>query len=194
MKIIGLTGGIGSGKSTVLKMFETLGAVSYVADIEAKNLLNSDQSLIEKVIKLFGKQAYENNELNRKYIASIVFNNSEKLKDLNNLVHPAVRTHFKHFIKKCEAEIVIYEAAILFESGSYQLCDYIVTVTASLEDRIKRTMLRDNSTEAEVLERIKHQVQDDFKIKNSNFIIKNNNLNSTKIQVLTVYNLILNLN
>lgn len=193
MKIIGLTGGIGSGKSTVLKMFEALGAIVYVADIEAKKLLNTNKELIQNVIELFGAQAYVNNELNRAFIASQVFNDNEKLNALNDLVHPAVRHDFKDFVKKNRAQIMIYEAAILFESGSYKLCDYIVTVSVSLDERIKRTMLRDHISEKQVLERVKHQVDEDFRMNNSHIIIRNNDLENTKMQVVTAFDLLLNL-
>lgn len=191
MKIVGLTGGIGSGKSTVLKMFQALGAVVYIADIEAKRLLNTNETLIQKVIELFGAEAYVNNELNRSFIASKVFNDSEKLNALNSVVHPAVRKDFQSFVKNSQAEIVIYEAAILFESGSYKLCHYIVTVTVSIEERIRRTMLRDNISKKQVLERVKHQVDEDFRINNSHIVIRNNELKNTKTQVFTAFELLL---
>jgi len=186
MIIIGLTGGIGSGKSTVLALFKALGAVTYVADIEAKKLMNTDDELKNQIIKLFGEKAYENGELNRTYISSIVFSNEEKLNALNALVHPKVREDFQHFIKTQKADFVIYEAAILFESGSNQICDYVITVIADFEHKIERIMKRDNISEAQVLERMKNQSDDDFKIKKSNFVIRNNHLDDTKKQVFTI--------
>ena len=190
MKIIGLTGGIGSGKSTVLALFKALGAVAYVADIEAKKLMNSDAALRNEIIKLFGEKAYENGELNRSYISSIVFNNEEKLNALNALVHPKVREDFQHFIKTQKADFVIYEAAILFESGSNQFCDYIITVIADFNHKIERIMKRDGVSEAQVLERMKNQSADDFKVKKSDFVIRNNHLDDTKKQVLTIFELL----
>lgn len=191
MKILGLTGGIGSGKSTVLQLFKELGATIYSADIEAKKLMNNNKELVKEIRLLFGEQAYINNELNRRYISSIVFNDKVKLNTLNKLVHPKVRVHFKEFIKSATAEIVIYEAAILFESGSNTICDYIITVIANFEDRIKRIMERDGVSKQQILERMEHQLNDDYKIKNANFVIRNNTLEDTKLQVFTINNLII---
>jgi len=190
MKIIGLTGGIGSGKSTVLGLFEALGAVTYVADIEAKKLMNCDEELRNQIVNLFGEKAYDKGELNRTYIAALVFNNEEKLNALNALVHPKVREHFQYFIKKINADFVIYEAAILFESHSDKLCDFIITVLSSFENKIDRIMKRDGVSEAQILERMKNQSTDDFKIKNSDFVIRNSNLEDTKCQVLTIFELL----
>jgi len=192
MKIVGLTGGIGSGKSTVLELFQKLGAIVFIADIEAKKIMNNNVELIEQIIELFGEQSYINNELNRNYIASIVFKNKEKLATLNKLVHPKLRKQFEEFTKNIEEEIVIYEAAILFESGSDQICDYIITVTANLEDRIKRTMKRDGVSRKQILDRMNNQSNDTIKIKGSNFVIVNNNLKDTKLQVFTIHDLITN--
>jgi dephospho-CoA kinase len=190
MKIIGLTGGIGSGKSTVLALFKALGAVAYVADNEAKKLMNSDAALRNQIIKLFGEQAYKNGELNRTFIASVVFNNSEKLNALNALVHPKVREDFQHFIKNQKADFVIYEAAILFESGSDKLCDHIITVIADFENKIERIMRRDGVSEVQVLERMENQSDDEFKIKKSDFVIRNNHLEATKDQVSTIFEML----
>lgn len=190
MKIIGLTGGIGSGKSTVLGFFQGLGAATYIADSEAKKLMNTNGDLRNEIVKLFGKNAYVKGELNRTYISSIVFENKKKLAALNALVHPKVREDFQHFIKKINADFVIYEAAILFESGGDKLCDYIINVTSKFEDKMDRIMKRDGISKAQILERMKHQTTDDFKIKKSNFVIRNNNLKDTKSQVLTVYKLL----
>ncbi|MDO9275104.1 MAG: dephospho-CoA kinase [Lutibacter sp.] len=190
MKIIGLTGGIGSGKSTVLALFAELGVATYIADNQAKKLMNSDAQLKNQIINLFGEKAYALGELNSAYIASHVFNNKEKLKALNALVHPKVREDFQYFIEKTNADFVIYEAAILFESGSDKLCDYIITVSSSFENKINRVMKRDGVSEAQILERMKHQSTDGFKIKKSNFVIRNNNLEDTKCQVSTIFELL----
>lgn len=194
MKVIGLTGGIGSGKSTVLEFFKALGVVTYVADVEAKRLLNTNLELIKEITALFGEEAYKNQQLNRVYIASIVFKDKIKLEALNALVHPKVQEDFKFFLKNCKAEIVLYEAAILFESGSHKFCDYIITVIANFEDRLQRVSKRDGVSENEILDRIKNQTSDDFRIKNSHFVIKNSKMESTKIQVFTAYDLIVRLN
>jgi dephospho-CoA kinase len=191
MKIVGLTGGIGSGKSTVLNLFKELGATTYIADVEAKKLMNNDPELIKQITKLFKKKAYINNELNKSYISSIVFNNIEKLKALNKLVHPKVHAHFKIFIEKSSAKIVIYESAILFESNSNTMCDIIITITAKFEDKIDRIIKRDGVTKQQILDRMRHQVSDDFKIENSNFVIENKTLEHTKLQVSAIYKSIL---
>lgn len=190
MKIIGLTGGIGSGKSTVLALFKALGALTYVADTEAKKLMNTDAELRNQIIKLIGEQAYENEKLNSGYIASVVFNNAEKLNALNTLVHPKVREDFQHFIKTKKADFLMYEAAILFESGSNQFCDYIITVIADFDHKIERIMKRDGVSEAQIMERIKNQSNDDYKIKKSDFVIRNNHLDHTKQQILTIFEML----
>jgi dephospho-CoA kinase len=190
MKIIGLTGGIGSGKSTVLAFFKALGALTYVADIEAKKLMNADTAIRNQIQKLFGEQAYENENLNSAYIASVVFNDKEKLIALNALVHPKVREDFQHFRKTQKADFVIYEAAILFESGSDKFCDYIITVIADFNHKMERIMKRDGVSEAQILERIKNQSTDDYKIKKSDFVIRNNHLDDAKQQVLTIFEML----
>lgn len=194
MKIIGLTGGIGSGKSTVLALFKELGALTYVADTEAKKLMNADAELRNQIIKLIGEQAYENEKLNSVYIASVVFNNAEKLNALNALVHPKVRENFQQFIKIQKADLVIYEAAILFESGNAQFCDYLITVIADFDNKIERIMKRDAVSEAQIMERMQHQSNDDLKIKKSDFVIRNNHLENTKQQVLTIFEMLKKLN
>lgn len=190
MKIIGLTGGIGSGKSTVLDLFKALGVLTYIADIEAKKLMNFDAELRNQIIKLFGEKAYENEKLNSAFIASVVFNNAEKLNALNAFVHPKVHEDFQHFIKTQKADFVIYEAAILFESGSDQFCDYIITVIADFDHKIERIMKRDGVSESQIMERMKNQSDDDLKIKKSDFVIRNNHLDDTKQQVLTIFEML----
>jgi len=190
MKVIGLTGGIGSGKSTVLSMFQKLGAEIYIADVEAKKLMNTNVELIDKITQLFGENAYLNNTLSRKYIASIVFNDKKKLTELNKLVHPMVRNHFEEFLKTSSEEIIIYESAILFESDKSSMCNFIITVTANLEDKINRIIKRDGVTKQQILDRMKNQLTDDSRIKKSDFVINNNTISDTKLQVLTTYDLI----
>jgi len=190
MKVIGVTGGIGSGKSTILQLFQELGTATYIADIEARKLMNSDKKLIIQIESIFGEKAYLNNELNRNYIAEIVFSDKNKLALLNKLVHPKVQEHFKNFIENSTAEMVIYESAILFESSSNTLCDFIITVTANFEDKIKRIIKRDGVSKQQILDRMKHQLNDDFKVKNSNFVIRNNTIENVKKQISTIYILI----
>lgn len=191
MKIIGLTGGIGSGKTTVLRLFESLGAAVYIADVEAKNLMNSDAELIQQIKKVFGEKAYLEGILNKEHIASIVFNEKEKLAVLNSLVHPKVRTHFQNFVKASKAKIIIYEAAILFESGSNSFCDYVITVTANYEDKIERIRKRDNTSKEQIEARMRNQSNDIDKINKSHFVVKNNSLEATKTQVKTIFEVLL---
>lgn len=194
MKIVGLTGGIGSGKSTILSYFKELGAATFIADVEAKKLMNSNTKLIKDITLLFGSEAYKNGTLNRTYISQIVFNNTAKLAQLNALVHPKVREHFKNFVTATKAKIVMYEAAILFESGSHELCDYVITVTADFDERIKRVMLRDGSDKEVVMQRIKHQLNDEEKVLKSDFVITNNTFKAAKEQVKTIFEILLKLN
>jgi len=193
MIVVGLTGGIGSGKSTVLEMFGNLGAAVYIADSEARKLMNTNTTLIKQILTLFGDLAYVNNKLNTKFISSIVFNDKNKLEALNALVHPIVRQDFKKFVKNSTNEIIIYEAAILFESGSDKLCDYIISVVANYEERLKRVVKRDGVSEKQVLDRMKHQISDEFRIKNAHIVIRNKKLEDTKEQVKSAFDLLLKL-
>lgn len=193
MKIIGLTGGIGSGKTTVLKMFKELGCATYVADIEAKKLMNSNKELVNQIKQLFGDEAYIENKLNTVYIAEIVFNDKVKLTALNALVHPVVRDDFKNFVNKSTSKIIIYEAAILFESGSDTLCDFIITVATDINERIERIIKRDGVTKEQILERIQHQLNDETKVKKSDFVINNSDIFNTKEQVSTIYKILMKL-
>lgn len=190
MKIVGLTGGIGSGKSTVLNFFKDLGATIYIADVEAKNLMNNNLELIQQIKNLFGEQAYIDGILDRNYISSIVFKEKKSLQELNNLVHPKVREHFQNFIENSKASIVIYEAAILFESKNYKMCDFIVTVIADFNDKIERVIKRDAISKQQIMERIKNQSSDGFKIDKSHFVIKNNKIQDTKKQVETIFGIL----
>lgn len=172
-KIIGLTGGIGSGKSTIAKYFESKGIPIYIADIEAKKIMDSDL-VIGKVVDAFGMDVLENKKINRAKLSAVVFNNPEKLARLNAIIHPQVKIHFLDWVKKHENfPIVIKETAILFESGSYKDCDKIILVTAPKELRIQRVMQRDNVTKEAVEARIANQWEDDKKIQLSDFIIQN---------------------
>ncbi|WP_334058493.1 dephospho-CoA kinase [Polaribacter sp. P097] len=192
MKIVGLTGGIGSGKTTVAKLFAEFNNVAvYIADVEAKKLMNSSAVIKEKVELEFGKESYKNNELDRTYISNIVFKDKSKLQVLNKIVHPEVRKHFQDFIKKqTNKAFIIYEAAILFESKSNLLCDFIITVYVDLETKIERVISRDNTTKIEVLNRMKNQLNDTPKILQSNYVIFNKNIQETKLQVEKIHNIL----
>lgn len=174
MKIVGLTGGIGSGKSTIAEWFSEAGISVYNSDNEAKRLMNESSEIKGKLIKLFGPDVYLNETLNRKLISSQVFENKDLLEQLNQIVHPEVFKDFEKWIQNQNSPFVIKEAAILFESGSYHDCDYIISVIANEEIRIHRVMKRDNISREQVLSRIQNQWTDELRIVNSDFIIKNN--------------------
>ena len=180
-KIIGLTGGIGSGKTTIARLFEAEGIPVYIADDEAKKIMILPET-IQLVRECFGQEVIVNHQIDKKKLSEIVFNQLEKLKELNKIIHPLVKKHFDNWVKKQNSPFVIKEAAILFESGSYKYCDQIITVIASEETRIKRVMSRDNSTKEAVLDRIKNQWSDSQKTSKSDYIIENENLSEAKLQ------------
>ena len=183
MKIVGLTGGIGSGKTTVAEMFNKLGVPIYIADLEAKKIMNSSKNIKRKLKTLFGEKAYINDELNKPYLSDQIFNNKDLLLKMNAIVHPKVGTHFKKWISKQNAPYIIKEVAILFENGSYLQCDFVITVTASKEDKIQRVIQRDNSSAEKVKAIMNNQWNDEERIKLSHFVIVNNDLLDTKRQV-----------
>jgi dephospho-CoA kinase len=182
-KIIGLTGGIGSGKTTIANYFESKGIPVYIADDEARKIMQSAE-IIAAIKKIFGDAIFENEILSREKLAEIVFNNPEKLKQLNAIIHPAVREHFAGWILEHSTDpYVIYEAAILFESGRYEECDYIISVTAPIESRIQRVMQRDQTTREQVLKRINAQWTDEQRISKSDFVIENKTIETAKLKV-----------
>jgi len=182
-KIIGLTGGIGSGKTTVANYFKSYGIPVYIADDEARKIMQS-ADIMEAIKDLFGADVFENETLNREKLAKIVFNNPESLEKLNGIVHPAVKKHFEQWLlQNLEAPYVIYEAAILFESGRYKDCDIIITVTAPIESRIQRVIKRDNTTRELVLKRINAQWTDEKRISKSDFVIENIAIEPTKLEI-----------
>lgn len=191
-KIIGLTGGIGSGKTTIANYFKSLGIPVYIADDEAKKIMQLPD-IIASLKESFGDEIFNNNILNTEKLANIVFNNPESLNALNKIVHPAVKKHFELWLLSHKnAPFIIKEAAILFESGSYKYCDKIITVNSPLETRIKRVMERDKVTREDVLKRINNQWSDEQRISKSDFIIKNTSLEDTKKQVNEIFNLLIN--
>jgi len=191
--VVGLTGGIGSGKTTVLKMFEGKGIVTYNADVEARNLINTSPEIRSELIAVFGDEAYINKDLNRPFIAKIVFSDKDKLAVLNSITHPRLHHHFKSFLAVQSGKYIVYEAAILLESEGYKLCDYIITVTANKEDKIKRIQGRDGMTVPEITARMNSQMTDKARIAKSNFVIINNSLQATSEQVDTLNGLLLDL-
>lgn len=187
MKIVGLTGGIGSGKSTVLKQFEDLGINTYSADKAAKKLINSDEDLIESIKGLFGDNIYNNNILDTIKLSKIVFQDSHKLESLNSIVHPAVAKDFKSFIKTNYGDYIVKEVAIIFETNTEDNYDKIILVRAPIEDRIKRVVLRDNITKDDVIRRVNNQIDDSTIIDKCDYIIDNNNLKELKEKVINIH-------
>ncbi len=185
---VGITGGIGSGKTTVCQIFATLGIPIYYADVRAKELMVSDADLIQQIKKLFGENAYLNGELNRKYIAEKAFHDKNLLQQLNTIVHPAVfQNTLNWFQTHHNKAYTLYEAAIMFESGSYKLMDKMISVFAPLEDRISRTMKRDHISREEVLERVDKQMPEEEKMKRADFVIYNDHSQPLIQQVLTIH-------
>lgn len=183
---IGLTGGIGSGKTTVAKLFEKLGVPVYYSDVETRRIINTNPQIKANIIKHFGEESYINGELNRKYIGGIVFLDSSKLQLLNDLTHPAVAEDVKNWFAKQTTPYAIEETAIIFETGIEKNFDYIIGVTAPEEIRIKRVMTRDNLSEAEVKHRINKQMSDSEKMKRCDFVILNDGTSSLESQVLEI--------
>jgi dephospho-CoA kinase len=185
-KIIGLTGGIGSGKTTIANYFKSFGIPVYIADDEARKIMQSSE-IISAIKDVFGDVVFENEKLNREELAKIVFSNPEKLEKLNSIVHPAVKKHFEQWLLQHKNfSYVIYEAAILFESGSYKNCDLIITVTAPIESRIQRVVERDKTTRELVLKRINAQWTDEQRISKSDFVIENTSIETTKLEVVKI--------
>ncbi len=186
MKIYGITGGIGSGKSVVSRLMETMGVPVYVADIESKSLLDTSDELKSSLIEAFGSDMYKDGFIDRKLFASIIFNDTEKLDRANKIIHPFVKIHFFDWVEKqhkAGKTIVATEAAILYESGFDQFVDQVILVYAPLETRIKRTMARDSATREQVVARINNQMPDEDKIKKADFVVLNDNTKSIIFQI-----------
>lgn len=193
MIIVGLTGGIGSGKTTVANFFKELNVPVYIADEQAKRLMNTSKVLRRKIIKLFGDEAYENDELNRSYIASKIFRDKSLLEQMNAIVHPKVRKHFSRWLTKQDKPYIIKEAAILFEIDSSKEYDFIITVIADEDIRVDRIMKRDNTSRQKIKAIMDNQWEDSIKKELSDFVIENNTLEDTKKQVLAIHKKLLKL-
>ncbi|WP_342750382.1 dephospho-CoA kinase [Aureitalea marina] len=168
-------------------MFLELGVPVYIADDRARELTNTSERIKIGIIELFGKEAYRQGELDRAYVAAKVFKDRSLLNDLNTIIHPVVGEDFLTWSRQQQAPYVIKEAAILFESGSYKGCDQIILVTADLKERIRRILLRDQTTKEEILDRMANQWSDEKKSEMSDFIIENNQLESTRAQVERIH-------
>lgn len=187
---IGITGGIGSGKTTICRVFETLGIPVFYADDSAKQIMVTDPVLVAGIKEAFGAESYlEGGVLNNKHIAGIVFNDAAQLAKLNALVHPAVFRAFDAWMLQVpeNCPYILKEAALLFESGSYQMCDQTILVTASEDIRIARVMQRDGVTAEQVKARIDKQLPDEKKIELADFLILNEETSSVIAQVLALH-------
>ncbi|MDY0342792.1 MAG: dephospho-CoA kinase [Lentimicrobium sp.] len=185
---VGLTGSIGSGKSTVARVFTTLGVPVYIADIEAKKILNLPE-VVAEVVSLAGEQVrLPDGQIDRKLLAGKVFSNPEMLQALNGIIHPRVRNHFKEWVQSHAGhEYIMQEAAIIFESGSYKNFDKIVVVAAPLEERIERVMLRDGLNREDVMARVDNQLPQEEKIRMADFVIVNSDRDQALIQTLEIH-------
>lgn len=186
-KIVGLTGGIGSGKSTIAKHIQSFGIEVYYTDDEAKKML-ALPNVINALTNTFGSTILEHNRISKEKLAEIVFTSPEQLKKLNAIIHPAVKSDFETWLKlNKEAPLIVKESALLFESEAYKNCDVIITVVAPLEVRVKRVMERDHTTYDQVMNRINNQWTDERRIAKSDYVIINENLDTALNQVDTIF-------
>jgi len=190
---IGLTGGMGSGKTTVSQIFSVLGIPVFYADDIAKTIMNEDEDLKQNIINLFGTEAYKENSLNRKYIAGIVFNNEYKLQQLNALVHPVTIAAADKWMKEQKTAYVIKEAALMFEASAAAHLDYVIGVYAPQVLRLQRVMHRDNTSREQVLSRMNNQVDETIKMKLCDFVIVNDEQQAVLPQVLSLHEKLLSM-
>jgi len=184
---IGLTGGIGSGKTTVAQIFEVLGIPVYYADQAAKDLMNQDPVLKEKIKAVFGAEVYNNGQLDRPYLSRLVFGNAEKLALLNSIVHPATLLDAEQWMKNQKAAYAIKEAALIFEAGLEKYFNYIIGVTAPQSIRLERVITRDKTSSENILQRMKQQLDEDDKISRCDFVIINDGVHALLPQVLSIH-------
>ena len=184
---IGLTGGIGSGKSTIAKIIETLGYPVYISDSKASELINRDEEIKKHLTELFGKDIYQpDGYLDKKRLATIIFNDKEAIKQVNGIVHPAVTRDFMEWCSAQRRPLLFFESAILFEAKLENLFDYIILITTDLETRVERVISRDSTTREKVIERINNQMPDEIKQTKSDFVIYNNNDDKVIKQILSI--------
>lgn len=184
---IGLTGGIGSGKTTVARIFEVLAIPVYYADDAAKRLMNENEDLKNSIIKAFGTDAYLNNTLNRAYLSNVVFNDTEKLNALNSIVHPATINDAIKWFKNQNAPYVIKEAALIFESGSQKELDFVIGMKSPVELRIKRAIFRDHIPAEQIQSRMNKQMNEDEKMRLCDYVIVNDEQEMLIPQVLALH-------
>ncbi len=190
--IVGLTGGIGSGKSTVANMFRELGVPVYDSDFEAKRLMIASKEVRNAIIDLFGEEAYKENQLNRTFISSRVFKKKSLLQRLNAIVHPAVREHFLSWVKGQDYPYLIQETALIFENAMEQHYDAVILVTAPKDIRVQRVMDRDGVKKAAVLSRMSNQLPDSEKKGRADIVLENLDLNTTTEKVAAIHKQLIN--
>jgi len=191
MRIIGLTGGIGSGKSTVSRLLEVMGIPVYTADTESKKLVNTSPQIREQLTAVFGSQLYKNGELDKMMLASLIFGNDEHLRYVNSVIHPVVFDDFRQWVEqKKESSLVVVESAILFDSGFAKSVDVTVTVSAPLEIRIRRVKERDNVSRETIEARIKSQMTEEERNRASDYIIINDEKHALLPQVENLLNVL----
>jgi dephospho-CoA kinase len=184
---VGLTGGIGSGKTIVASIFKVLGIPVFDADTEAKEIMNTDELLMEQIKKEFGKESYKEGQLDRKFIAEKIFKDRYQLEKLNSIVHPATINAATKWIKNQTSPYIIKEAALMFEAGSATNLDYVIGVTAPKTLRLKRVMDRSNMSREEVLERMDRQIDDVIKMRLCDFVIVNDEQQMLLPQVIQLH-------
>lgn len=192
MTIVGLTGGIGSGKSTVAKAFQAYGIPVYISDDEAKALMVTSSEIITELKAVFGAEAYINGALNKPYISDKIYNDKALLQKMNAIVHPRVAQHFKDWVSAQQAPYVLKEAAILFESNAHKNCNFIITVVLDKATKIERLLQRDQTTVAKIEAIMKQQWPDERRIELSDFVIENDTMEHMQRQVDQIHNTILN--
>lgn len=187
MKIVGLTGGIGSGKTTIASLFKKKGIPIYIADERAKNITNTSKLVRKNIIGLLGENSYQGHKMDRNYVAKKIFNDENLLQKINAIIHPKVGEDFVKWLKKQKGPYCIKESAILFENGNYKFCDHIILITAPEEIKMHRVMNRDQLTIPEIKSRIKNQWSDDKKSFLADTIIENIKLEKTKESVSKIH-------
>lgn len=184
---LGVTGGIGSGKTTVCRVFNVLGVPVFSADAVARDVMDIDTGIMLRINTIAGKNLYENGSLDRTELARLIFNNEGLLEKVNALVHPIVFSRFREWEKKQDAPYVVMEAAILFESGAYKIVDRILTVVAPMEERVNRVIHRNNLTREQVMERMRNQMDDNQRIESSDYVINNSENDMIIPEILRIH-------
>lgn len=188
VKTLGVTGGIGSGKTTVCRVFSVLGVPVFSADAEAREVMDIDTGIILRINTIAGKNLYENGSLDRNELARLIFNNERLLEKVNALVHPVVLSRFREWEKKHDVPYVIMEAAILFESGASKIVDRILTVVAPIEERVNRVIHRSNLSREQVMDRMRNQMDDNQRIEGSDYVINNSENDMIIPEILRIHN------